>query len=206
MLKFKFLSLIVLLTTITLTSKAQAPSGWAAAHQRAHNKEQLATNKSRLDLSVIESQIQQEIIAREGATDIPLSIEGQALVDDILREAASHLGKKYVWGSKGPNTFDCSGFTGYVYKQFDYKIGPCSREQYKIGKAIDIKNARRGDLILFTSRSSGKNVGHVGIIWDVNKDTGAVKFIHSSTKRGVIISELEGYYVNRYVGVKRVIE
>lgn len=205
MFKLKFV-LIALLTTITLTSKAQAPSGWAAAHQKAHSQEQLANNKSRLDLTVIETQRNQEVMAREAGFEAPLSIEGKTLIDDILRESATHIGKKYVWASKGPNTFDCSGFTGYVYKQFGYKIGACSRDQYKTGKAIDLKNARKGDLIFFTSRSSGSNVGHVGIVWDVNKETGDIKFIHSSTKRGVIISDFEGYYVRRFVGIKRVIE
>lgn len=205
MFKIKFVSLIALIATIALNANAQAPSGWAAAHKKAHKQEQLATNKSRLDVSVIEAQRQQEILARE-AWEEGLSPEGARMLDDLLKEAATHIGKRYVFGSKGPNTFDCSGFSGYVYRQFGYSIGACSREQYKTGKNIDVKDVRKGDLVFFTSRSSGANVGHVGIVWDVDDNNGGFKFIHASTRRGVVISDFEGYYVRRFVGIKRVID
>ena len=59
--------------------------------------------------------------------------------------------------------------------------------------------------MFFTSRSSGKNVGHVGIVYSVNPATGDFSFIHASLK-GVKISRFEGYYVPRYVGAKRIIK
>lgn len=201
---FKFLSILALTSILTLSASAQSPS-WKEKHKSVHNKEQLATNKSRLDASVIKNQIEKEVMARE-ALDEGLTGEAAVMIDDLLKEAKSHLGKRYVWGSKGPNTFDCSGFSGYVYRQFGYKMGADSRAQYKQGKAIDRKDARKGDLIFFTSRRSGNNVGHVGIVWEVNKETGAIKFIHASTKDGVKISDFEGYYVNRFVGIKRIVE
>lgn len=201
---FKFVSVLALIATITFSTAAQTTSGWGKAHEAAHNKELKADNKSRLDVSVISGQRQREIQERESR--IPgLSVESSKLIDDLLKEAATHIGKRYVLGSKGPSTFDCSGFTGYVYRQFDYTIGACSRDQYKIGKSVDRKELRKGDLVFFTSRSSGKNVGHVGIVWEANNETGDFKFIHASL-RGVRISDFEGYYVNRYVGAKRVIE
>ena len=215
---FRILSVLVLLTTITLTSSAQS-NGWRNANKEAHNKELglqtqnnslqsdlVATNNNKIDRSILKQVKEAEIISNQDKIEKGLSRESAGLLGDILDEAKSHMGKSYVWGSKGPNTFDCSGFTGYVYRQFGYQIGACSRDQYKYGKAIDRKNARKGDLIFFTSRRSGKNVGHVGIIWDVDPDTGNIKFIHSSTRRGVIISEFEGYYVKNFVGIKRVIE
>lgn len=174
-------------------------------HKNAHHKEQLATNKSRLDASVIKNQIQQEILSRE-TQESGLSNETANLIDDILKEAQTHLGKRYVFGSKGPNTFDCSGFAGYVFKQFGYKMGDDSRAQYKQGKNIERKDLRKGDLVFFTSRSSGKNVGHVGIVWEVDNESGEFKFIHASTRSGVKISNFEGYYVTRYIGAKRIIE
>lgn len=200
----KVLGILALIATITFTSNAQK-KGWAAAHDKAHMTEQLATNHSRLDKSVIKELTEFDVKARE-AKEHGLSKESAGLIDDLLREAATHIGKKYVWGSKGPSTFDCSGFSGYVFRQFGYTIGACSKDQYKIGKHVDKRNARKGDLIFFTSRRSGANVGHVGIVWDVDRETGDIKFIHASTKRGVIISELEGYYVSRFIGIKRVVD
>lgn len=199
---YKILSVLVLLATITFTSNAQ--SSWNSARQKAHSELQ-AKNSSRLDPTIIERNQQEEIIARETKSTNAASKESAALIDDLLQESATHIGKRYVWGSKGPSTFDCSGFTGYVYNQFGYKIGASSRDQYKLGKSVDLKNLRKGDLVFFTSRRSGNNVGHVGIVWEADNANGTFKFIHASVK-GVKISEFEGYYVKRYIGAKRIIE
>ena len=204
--KFKMLkifSVLALATVITLTGFAQNPTGAGNAHKAAH-AQLLAKNSSRLDASVIAGQVQQEVKSREAQAD-GLTPETAILIDDLLAEAQSHIGKRYRSGAKGPGTFDCSGFSGYVYRQFGYSIGAYSRDQYKIGKNIDRKDLRKGDLVFFTSRSSGKNVGHVGIVWEVDNETGNFKFIHASV-RGVRISDFEGYYVGRYVGARRVIE
>lgn len=40
--------------------------------------------------------------------------------DDVINEAKKHLGKPYVWGAAGPNSFDCSGYVSYVLKKQDY--------------------------------------------------------------------------------------
>lgn len=200
---YKILTVIALLTTITFTSNAQ--KSWNEARKQAHTE--LAKNSSRLDPTIIKMEQQNEIVARETkhAAAAGVSKETAILIEDLLKESQTHLGKKYVWGSKGPSTFDCSGFTGYVYKQFGFNIGSCSREQYKLGKAIDIKSLRKGDLVFFTSRRSGSGVGHVGIVWEADNSKGTFKFIHASTK-GIKISDFEGYYVKRYIGAKRIID
>ena len=200
----KIFSTLALATFISLTGFSQSVSR-ENKHNSMHEK-LLASHKSNgLDKETLNSMIQQDIATREDRDPV-LTRESSQLIDDILKEAKKHLGKPYVWASKGPNSFDCSGFTGYVFKQFDMKIGSCSREQYKIGKSVDRKHLRKGDLVFFTSRRSGSNVGHVGIVWEVNKETGDFKFIHASTKGGIRISEFEGYYVQRYVGAKRVVD
>lgn len=201
---FRFLSVLSLLTLLTFTASAQSNS-WRQQHANAHNREQMATNKSRLDVTVIQNQIQEEVLARE-AMEVGMSAEAAMMIDDLLKEARTHLGKRYSLGSKGPNAFDCSGFSGYVFRQFGYSIGASSRDQYRYGTNVDRKDLRKGDLVFFTSRSSGRAVGHVGIVWEVNQETGEFKFIHSSTSGGVKISNFEGYYVKRYVGARRVIE
>ena len=70
--------------------------------------------------------------------------------------------------------------------------------------SVDRKHLRKGDLVFFTSRSSGSNVGHVGIVVSADNATGSFKFIHASIK-GVRINECEGYYEKRYVGARRII-
>lgn len=130
----------------------------------------------------------------------------ELMTENIIDEAISHLGTRYVYGSKGPNSFDCSGFTSYVYKrQNNAYIGASSREQYAINQPIKRNEMQAGDLVFFTSPRSGRNVGHVGIIVDYDPATDVFTFIHASTKQGVKVSKsTEGYYQKRYIGVRRV--
>ncbi len=131
------------------------------------------------------------------------NIEGLQLVNNILDEAYSHIGTRYRYGSKGPNTFDCSGFTSYVFKQYDMAIGCSSRDQYAKNTPVKRNDMQRGDLVFFTSPHSGKGVGHVGIIVDVNPDN-TFTFIHASTKEGVKVSNsTDGYYTRRFIGIRR---
>lgn len=129
----------------------------------------------------------------------------QLVVDDMLKYAKKHIGKRYRRGTAGPKTFDCSGFTSYVFRQFGYELSRNSRSQYRQGSQVDRDDAQPGDLIFFSGRAAGKTVGHVGIITDINQATGSVTFIHASTSRGVRIDKLsDPYYSRRYIGIKRV--
>lgn len=200
---FKILLAAAFVSLISLASNAQtqAHSAARAAHNKAH-KEQLANVKNRMDKDVIKNMVKGDVERRENFSG--LSAESSKMIGDILVEAQKHIGKKYVHGTHGPNTFDCSGFTSYVYKQFGFNISPGSRMQYTQGTPVARNDLRKGDLVFFTSRSSGKNVGHVGIVWEADNEKGTFKFIHASI-RGVRISNFEGYYVPRYVGAKRII-
>ena len=130
----------------------------------------------------------------------------ELMTENLIDEALSHIGARYVYGSKGPRTFDCSGFTSYVYKrQNNVWIGASSREQYATNIPIKRNEMQAGDLVFFTSPRSGRNVGHVGIVLDYDSKTNVFTFIHASTKQGVKISKsTEGYYQKRYIGVRRV--
>lgn len=174
------------------------------AHRNAHqqHKNQIAKATTPADRARINNHIGREVMEREEAGR--LSAESMSMIDDLLKEAHKHVGKKYVHGAKGPNAFDCSGFSSYVYKQFGYKISPASRQQYTEGVSVDREDLRKGDLVFFTSRSSGNQVGHVGIVVSNDKATGKVSFIHASVK-GVRVNEIEGYYKDRYVGARRII-
>lgn len=189
---------------VTAVAETKQPTTTHRAHNAAH-QELLAGSKARIDKSVISDMLQHDVIARENVNSNSLTAESSRLIDDLLDEGRTHIGKRYVHGAKGPHAFDCSGFTSYVYRQFGYNLSPASRAQYTQGTPVDRKDLRKGDLVFFTSRSSGKNVGHVGIVVSADNETGKFKFIHASI-RGVKISDFEGYYVPRYIGAKRIIE
>lgn len=128
------------------------------------------------------------------------------LMDNLMDEAVSHIGTPYRYGSKGPKTFDCSGFTSYVFRQQQNQfIGASSREQYAKHTPVKREDLQRGDLVFFTSPRNRKGVGHVGIVIDVDSVNHTFTFIHASTKDGVKISKsTDGYYTRRYVGARRV--
>ncbi len=202
--KLIFSSLLIGAVAVVAQARTVAGKASHSAHSAAH-KELLANAKSRIDKDVINEMVKEVVAARELPVATPaLSAESSRLIDDLLSEGRTHIGKRYVHGAKGPSAFDCSGFTSYVYRQFGYKLSPSSRAQYMEGTPVDRKDLRKGDLVFFTSRSSGKNVGHVGIVVSADNETGKFKFIHASI-RGVKISDFEGYYVGRYIGAKRII-
>ena len=195
---------ILFFASISLASYAQTQNdGAKSAHLKAHQL-QLANAKSyKMDASVVGA-LQKDGIALSSEIDPNLSVESIELITDILDEANKHMGKPYKHGKKGPDSFDCSGFTSYVYKQFGFNISPASRMQYNDGVSVERNQLRKGDLVFFTSRSSGSNVGHVGMVVNADNETGEFEFIHASIK-GVKISSCEGYYANRYVGARRII-
>lgn len=138
--------------------------------------------------------------------DMDLLTGTEGLENDIVDYAKTFLGARYRSGSKGPKAFDCSGFTSYVFRNFDYSLGSSSRAQATQGEAIDPSDARPGDLVFFAGRRAGSPVGHVGIVVSV-ADDGTVKFIHAATSQGVRIDSYpdDGYYSRRFHSIRRVI-
>jgi len=119
---------------------------------------------------------------------------------NIIRLAKTKLGRKYVWGATGKRgTFDCSGFTSYVFKKNGINIPRTSINQSKFGKYVPRSKLKKGDLIFFdTSKKRKGYVNPVGIY------LGNGKFIHaSSAKKKVVVSRLSKFYAQRYKGARR---
>lgn len=125
--------------------------------------------------------------------------------DEIIAYAKQYLGRPYRSGGKGPSAFDCSGFTSYVFRNFDIDLNPSSKTQATQGERIDKADIQPGDLLFFTSRRSGGGVGHVGIAIEV-KDSGDITFIHAASSKGISINHLtDGYYQQRFLSARRVL-
>lgn len=125
-------------------------------------------------------------------------------IDNVLDEAFSHIGARYRSGHSGPNAFDCSGFTSYVYGKLNIQLNRSSRDQYNQGEAVGKGDLQSGDLVFFTSPRSGRSIGHVGIVVDVNHINGSFNFIHASIKGVKVSNSNDAYYARRYVGARRV--
>ena len=121
-------------------------------------------------------------------------------VQSVLNLAYSKMGCPYVWGAEGPNSFDCSGFTSYVFRNAaGVSLPRTSSAQSGYGKTVSKSNLQAGDLVFFNT--SGKGVSHVGIY------VGAGKMIHapSSGKTISVTSINSSYYSSRFVTAKRVL-
>lgn len=121
-------------------------------------------------------------------------------VQAVLNLAYSKQGCPYVWGAEGPNTFDCSGFTSYVFRNAaGVNLPRTSSAQSGYGKTVSKSNLQPGDLVFFNT--SGSGVSHVGIY------VGGGNMIHSpSTGKTVSVTSINSsYYSARFVTAKRVL-
>ena len=116
----------------------------------------------------------------------------------IAETAMQHLGTRYVWGGASAGGFDCSGYTMYIYGQYGYSLPHTATGQWQSGigtKVYSISELQPGDLVFFNdpSRNAGKACSHAGIY------IGNGQHIHaSSSKSGVVISDLTSGYYNKY--------
>lgn len=125
-----------------------------------------------------------------------ISMDGQRLI----KEAMTLLEKPYVWGAVGPESYDCSGFTSYLFKNtLGITLPRTSINQSNFGTDVELQNIKVGDLIFFDTTKDGK-VNHVGMY------IGKGEFIHASQRfEKVIISPISGFYLDSYTNIKRVI-
>ncbi|QGK75855.1 C40 family peptidase [Flavobacterium sp. SLB02] len=130
--------------------------------------------------------------------------ENRYVVNNLIKKATDNIGVKYKAGGTTKSGFDCSGLVYTTFESENIKLPRPSYEQAKIGKIIKVSDAQKGDLIFFKTNRS-KQINHVGLITEVNSNE--IKFVHSSTSKGVIISSTkEAYYQNSFVQINRVLE
>lgn len=124
----------------------------------------------------------------------------------LVKFAKEQLGKPYEVAGKGPEGFDCSGFTHFVFKRFNAFLPVSAQAQFYKGKPVKKDSVQVGDLVFFKGVDVDNNrVGHVGIV--TNHSQVGIEFIHSSTSSGVMINDLlhDDYYRVRYKGARRVL-
>ncbi len=122
----------------------------------------------------------------------------------ITDYALQQLGVPYKYGSidkrKG---FDCSGFITYVFSHFNIMVPRITYQFTNAGVDIPIEFSKPGDIILFTGSDARSGiVGHMGII--TKNDRGNIEFVHASSSRGVVVSNMNSYFIPRYVRVNRI--
>jgi peptidoglycan hydrolase-like protein with peptidoglycan-binding domain len=126
--------------------------------------------------------------------------------DEVIAFAKKYLGAPYVYGASGPNSFDCSGFTCFVFKHFGITLPRSAKDQgyQNYAPKVSCGELKPGDLVFFNTLSSGSLSDHAGIY------IGNGQFIHatSSNSRGrkVVTSPMNsGFYQRVFSWGRRVL-
>ena len=149
--------------------------------------------------------VNNEVVNKEPEILAPAKpITNIEVAEQLVVNASENIGIRYRSGGTTKSGFDCSGLMVTTFASLDLKLPRTSREQSQFGVKINPFEAQKGDLIFFCTNGTG-NVNHVGMVVEVIDDE--IKFIHSSSSNGVMISSnKEAYYAKRFVKVNRVLE
>jgi cell wall-associated NlpC family hydrolase len=118
---------------------------------------------------------------------------------DPVDLAARLIGRPYVWGAEGPNTFDCSGLTQYVYREHGIDLPRRAISQSRVGDSVG-RRLQRGDLVFFSTDTRRSLVTHVGIY------EGNGMMIEASKRYGRVRRDSldDEYWVERFMFARRV--
>ena len=120
--------------------------------------------------------------------------------EQLVKEARKWLGTKYKYAGETRRGTDCSGMVMSIYRDVaGIKLPRSSREQQVFCQNVKVADLTPGDLIFFSGTSHGRKVSHVGMY------IGNGDFIHASSSKGVIVSNLnQKYYSNHFHSAGRV--
>lgn len=203
-----FLSVLVLFFTACKPTSAIITSKKVAENKKMYSVP--VAKKSTKKREIIVDQSKKETAHRPKISDVNESdyvvnsTNSSYLVEQIINSATNKIGSRYRSGGTTDEGFDCSGLMFNIFNLYNIKLPHSSYEQSKLGTEIDKENVQKGDLLFF--RTNGrKQINHVGMVVEVLENE--IKFIHSSTSSGVIISSTsEPYYQKSFAQANRVLE
>jgi cell wall-associated NlpC family hydrolase len=160
---------------------------------------QLAQRQSKLrgleaEIAAIEAQEERARSAAAGSwartPDRSFPAPSRAPRSDVVSVARRYLGAPYRWAASGPNSFDCSGFTMFVYRQVGVSLPHSSRAQIHVGERVSRSDLAPGDLVFF-----GSPIHHVGMY------VGGGMYIHSPRTGDVV--KISSMSRSGYAGASR---
>ncbi len=126
--------------------------------------------------------------------------------EKVISTARTFIGTPYKYGGMTRSGMDCSGLLINSFTVVKVNLPRSSEAQSKVGTQVKMNDLKPGDLVFFATGNKKNEITHVGLVTDVKaKDN--IKFIHSSSKLGVVETNLFAeYYQKRFRVARRVIE
>jgi cell wall-associated NlpC family hydrolase len=175
-----------------LQAEEAAQQAILAAQARARLVAQQQAAQARINNSVVGATVQAP--ATTGDPTNVTTVAPPSRYGGVVGVAMAQLGKPYVWGTAGPDTFDCSGLVVYAYQAVGVSLPHSSYALWNEGVYVSQDQLEPGDLVFFDG------LGHVGIY------IGGGQFIHAPHTGTVVqIASLSGYYQANYVGARRIL-
>lgn len=124
--------------------------------------------------------------------------------DRLINTALEYSGVRYKYGGTSKAGLDCSGLMLITFGEHNYDLPRSSSQMALEGQKVKLNEVVKGDLLFFCTGRRNRKINHVGLV--VTTEGDEIKFIHSSTSRGVIVSSLrEGYWNSAFVKATRVL-
>ena len=124
--------------------------------------------------------------------------------EQIINTAMTFTGVRYKFGGTTTKGMDCSGLLHVSFARHDIALPRASYMIAKEGENIKLDEVRKGDLLFFGTSNRKKSINHVGLV--VAIDGNDIRFIHSTTSRGVIVSSLkEGYWNHAFIKATKIL-
>nr|WP_314603598.1 C40 family peptidase [uncultured Capnocytophaga sp.] len=128
---------------------------------------------------------------------------GEERLTILIDSAYSYIGTPYKHAGTTRSGMDCSGFVSTAFSSIDVPLSRSSTAMATQGRDIPLSQAVVGDLLFFKTTRKRNRISHVGIVVETGDE---VKFIHSSSSQGVIVSSLsEPYWQRAYAKTSRVL-
>jgi len=122
----------------------------------------------------------------------------------VVSTAKSYLGTPHRLGGMSKSGIDCSGLMIQSFKKVDISLPRTSSEQSRVGQQVSISNLKEGDLLFFSL--SRNKISHVGVVSKVNTDANEIRFIHTSTSKGVREDNLySDYWRKSFTKARRIL-
>ena len=131
-----------------------------SAEARAKQVKQLRTQLEEQRKKVTEAyeKVRGKLVKRDPTQLVKLPVVGEGKAAQALRAAMTKIGRPYVWGAAGPDSFDCSGLTMWAYKQVGINLPHYTGSQWNAGTQVPRAQLQPGDLVFFYS-----DLHHVGL-------------------------------------------